>query len=471
MSTTRKIAHNTIAQMAGKIVSTSLGLLAIGMMTRYLGAEKFGWYVTAISFLQFIGILIDFGLIPVSAQMLSEPGYDKKTLLKNLLGFRLATAVVFLGLAPIVALFFPYPPEVKIAIAISAISFVSIALNQILIGFYQTELRMHIHAVADIIGRLVLVGGLFILIAARASFLAVMGAIVLSTVAQTAVDWLIAARQTPLGFAFDRNIWRAIAIKMWPVAISIMFNVVYLKGDIILLSLFRPQTDVGFYGLAYRILDIVSQMAMMIMGVIMPLLAFSWTRGLKDEFRMRYQQAFDALMAFAVPMTIGIALFSQKIIVLVAGDTYAPASLPLALLAVAVFGVYLGAVFGHTAVAINKQKQTIWIYASDAVLTLIGYLIFIPRFGMTGAALMTVFSELYAGVLLFFTIRHYSGERLQWKTFGKILFASAVMGAVLFAFRYFPITFLIIIGVMVYAIVLVGIRGISRETIKEILIV
>ena len=51
MTTTRNIAHNTAYQLAGKILSTFLGVLALGMMTRYLGTEKFGWYVTTISFL------------------------------------------------------------------------------------------------------------------------------------------------------------------------------------------------------------------------------------------------------------------------------------------------------------------------------------------------------------------------------------------------------------------------------------
>ena len=111
-----KIAHNTIIQIVGKIISTIFGLLAVGMMTRYLGTEKFGWYVTAITFLQFVGILIDFGLIPVTAQMLSEPTDDKEKLLKNLLGFRLTTALIFLGVAPFIAMFLPYPLEVKIAI-------------------------------------------------------------------------------------------------------------------------------------------------------------------------------------------------------------------------------------------------------------------------------------------------------------------------------------------------------------------
>jgi O-antigen/teichoic acid export membrane protein len=181
--TTRKIAHNTVVQMAGKIVSTGLGLVAIGMMTRYLGAEQFGWYVTAISFLQFIGILTDFGLIPVSAQMLSEPGYEKQTLLKNLLGFRLATAIIFLGIPPVIALFFPYPIEVKITIAFSTISFLSVAINQILTGYLQTQLRMQVYALGEIIGCVVLVVGLFVFMSQNASFLPIMLVLVSATIA------------------------------------------------------------------------------------------------------------------------------------------------------------------------------------------------------------------------------------------------------------------------------------------------
>lgn len=468
MSTTKAIAHNTIAQIVGKIISTGLGLLAIGMMTRYLGTEQFGWYITAISFLQFVGIITDFGLIPVTAQMLSEPNIDKVQLIKNLLGFRLATAIVCFCIAPVIALFFPYPIEVKIAIAISALSFLSVALNQILIGYYQTELRMHVHALADVIGRAVLVVGLWSLVTAQAPFLWVIGAVVFSTIAQLSVDWVMAMRRIPLGFAWDTATWKKIIQKMWPVAIAIVFNVVYLKGDIVLLSLYRSQTEVGLYGAAYRVLDIVSQMAMMVMGVIMPLLTFSWTRNRKEEFDGRYQQAFDILMAFAIPMTVGISLLAKKIMILVAGEGFSEAGVPLVLLSFAVFGVYLGAIFGHTAVAIDKQKQTIWIYASDAVVTLIGYLFFIPRLGMVGAAGMTIFSELYAGLFLFLVVRRYSRAHLHLKTLGKILVASATMGGTLLIFSSLHVIILTIIGIIVYGTVLYAIRGVSKETLHEV---
>src|SRR3989338_6009566 len=104
MSVTKQVAHNTFFQMLGKIVSTLFGLAAGAMMTRYLGQEKFGWYITTISFLSVIGILIDFGMTPVTAQMLGENKFSKEKIFNNLVTFRFFSALFFLSLAPLVAL-------------------------------------------------------------------------------------------------------------------------------------------------------------------------------------------------------------------------------------------------------------------------------------------------------------------------------------------------------------------------------
>jgi O-antigen/teichoic acid export membrane protein len=341
-------------------------------------------------------------------------------------------------------------------------------MNQILNGYYQATLKMHIQVIGEVTGRIVLVLGLLLLIMQKASFLSVMWLIVLSSVSYTIVLWLSARKSTPAGFGFDWDIWKAIAKKMWPIAISIMFNVIYLKGDIVILSIFKSQTEVGIYGAAYRVIDILAQLAMMIMGVMLPLLAYAWSRNLKHDFRLRYQQSFDAIMLFAVPMAVGTLLLGDKIMLLVAGPKFIESGVVLKVLAFAVFWVYLGAVFGHTAVAINRQKQTIWIFLSDAVLTLIGYFIFIPLYGMHGAAWMTVFSELYAGILLFLTVRHYAQEKLRMKTLSKIIIASVIMGSLLVLFSTLHIIVLVIIGVVSYGVVLLAIGGISKETLKEI---
>lgn len=469
MTTTRKIAHNTAFQLIGKIISTILGVIALGMMTRYLGQEKFGWYTTTIAFLQFIGIIIDFGLIPVTAQMLSEPKHDKTKLLQNLLGFRFVTALIFLGIAPFIALFLPYPPEVKIAITFSTISFLAVAMNQIFIGFYQTKMKMVVQAIGENIGRIVMIIGLWLAITEQASFLSVMWVVVLNSVAYTAFMWWRAKKYDRPTLAFDWSVWKDIMHKSWPMAISIVFNVVYLKGDTLLLTFFRNQTEVGLYGAAYRVIDILSQMAMMIMGVMLPLLAYHWSRNLKEEFKKYYQQSFDIIMLLALPMMMGIIMTASQVMRVVAGQEFIESGRPLQILAIAIFGVYLGAIFGHTAVGINRQKQTIWVYLSSAIITLIGYLIFIPKFGMYGAAWMTVFSELYVGIMLFFVIRYYTQTKLKLKTLGKIIFSTVVMTLVLFLLKNCNLFIQVIGSIITYALMIIATQAISKETIKEII--
>lgn len=468
MSLTKKLAFNTTVQLVGKILSTVLGLAAIAMLGRYLGPEQFGWYTTAITFLQFAGILVDFGLIPVTAQMLGEGRHKQEVLLPNLLGYRFVTAGAFFLLAPLASLLFPYPPLVKWAIALMAISFVATALNQVLTGFYQYRLRMHIVVLGEVAGRIALVVATWLLITFGAGFLPLMAAVAGASLVFTSVLWWQAQREQPAGLAFSGPIWREVTLKMWPIAVSIIFNVVYLKGDTLLLSVFRSQTEVGWYGAAYRVIDILSQLAMMIMGVMLPLLAASWAKRNEREFSEQYQQSFNVLMLIGIPIAVGASLLAPRVLTIVFGPEFAPAGPMLGLLSWAVLGVFVGAVFGHAAVAINRQKATMWIYISNAILTLAGYLWAIPRFGWLGAATLTVFSEWYAGILLAFTVSRLIPARLSFKPLGKTIGAALLMGLVLWQTASWPLAVTIVLGCATYAIAILGLGVIKISTIKEL---
>ncbi len=462
MSLKKQLAQNTIAQLGGKLVSTFLGLIAIGMLTRYLGTEQFGWYVTTLAFLQVIATMIDFGLTPVTSQMMSEvPPHLQNSdetklqsyrthLMKNLLGFRFTTAVIGLGIAPLIALFFPYPHEVKIAIAFTTISMLAVNMNQIFIGFYQSKLITYFQAIGEVLGRVALIIGLFLCIYLKADFLTVMWAIILSNVVYTLALSLFTKKHTSVAFAFDTEIWKKIAIKMWPIALSIIFNVIYLRGDIIILSLFRDQIEVGLYGAAYRVIDIIAQTAMMIMGLMLPLLAYAWSKGEDKKFKEHFQLSFNVMMMFAIPMSVALIVLSERIMVIVAGPEFRSAALPLTLLSLAVFGVYFGAVFGHVAVAVNRQKETLPVYISSAIITLILYVTLIPRYGMIGAAGASVFSELFVGILLYIVVKKYAHFSLSFGVSGKALLGGAVMALTLWFMNSVPLLLSLFIGGSVY---------------------
>lgn len=468
MSKSRAIALNTIIQIGGKIISTFLGLVAIGILTRYLGVEQFGWYTTAITFLQFAGILIDFGLIPVSAQMLGSGQYPANVLFRNLLGYRFATAAVFFSIVPLIAWFFPYHLEIKWAISLLSVSFLAIAMNQVLTGYYQKNLTMHIPVLGEFVGRLILVTGLLLGQYYQVNFLTLMGVVTAASLAYTTVLWLSAAKRETARLACDLRIWRAITITMWPVAISVIFNVIYLKGDTVLLSLYRSQSEVGLYGAAYRVVDILAQMAMLLMGVLLPLMSASFASKKITEFKQYYQNSFDSLMFLAVPIVVSTFILADKIMVFVAGSDFVLAGTMLRVLSLAIGGVYLGAVFGHTAVALGQQKATMWIYISDAIITFAGYAYAIPRFGWLGAAVLTVFSELYAGILLALVIRRYAPAKLSLWKFGKIVGAAGLMGIFLYFVSNIPLLLSIIGGGLIYFFSIISLGVYSWRELKQL---
>lgn len=470
MSTNRAIAHNTAIQMIGKAISTMLGLVAMAMLMRYLPTEQFGWYVTTIGFLGFVGILIDFGLIPVTAQMLSEQPERREEILKNLLGLRITTAGVFLLLTPLVSFLFPYPIEVHIAIAISCISFFCISINQIFTGYFQTKMQMIVPVIGEFVSRITLVAGLALGIVFSTTFLGVMGIITLAGVMYTLTMGVIFYKDKVLHFAWDMVVWREIALKSWPITVAVIFNVLYLRSDTVILSLFRDQVEVGIYGAAYRVIDIIAQTALMIMGIMLPLLTSAYSKRLTDEFHGRFSQSVSIMALLGLPMVAGLIILGHPIIEFIGGARYTESGTILQILALALLGIFLGSIFGHMAVATNNQQRTLWIYALTAVLTLAGYFIMIPRFGIYGAAWMSVFSEWFSGILLCLTLLYFTKEHIDWIPLFKIVTATLGMSIVIYLTRaYLHIILLIPLAVCVYAALILLFHVIKKETLRELL--
>lgn len=466
MSLHRQIARNTVIQLIGKSFSTILGLVAIMIMTRALGVEQFGWYITAVGFLQFIGLLSDFGFTITTASMLAEQSFDKQRLLHTIFTWRFITALFFNIIAFLVIFFFPYSKEIKIAVSILTISFFAISLNQVFTGYYQYKLKMHIQTIGDLIGRIFLVTGVAIFSYLHLGFLPLMIIISIASAFNCLYLW---ANSGEIKFSLDAKISLALLKKIWPVALAVIFNAFYLQGDRVILPLFVSQTDVGLYGAAYRVLDIVIQLAAIAMGIMLPLLTHSWSRADYTEFKKRAQLSFDMVLLILSPMIAGVIALSKPIILFIATEKFSTASQILSILIIASLGISFGMIFGHIALAINKQKQVLWIYISDAVLSIIGYFIFIPQFGVYGAVYVTIFSEFYAGLMLFIMSTHYSHFFPSIINALKIILASTAMGLVIYLLPTKYIFISVSAGAAFYTLLVIALQIISKNTLKQLL--
>jgi O-antigen/teichoic acid export membrane protein len=357
MNNQSKVLYNTAIQVISKVVATALGLAAMAMMTRYLGTAGFGEYTTIVTYISFFAIVADLGLTLITVQMISMPGVSEKRILDNLLALRLISAIFFLSLGPISILFFPYENSVKVGVLILSLSFIFIALNQILIGLFQKRLKMDKSAIAEIFGRLILVLGVYIAVKNNFGLNGLLWSTVAASFLNFCLQYLLAQKFIKIGLKFDFSLWKIIIKKSWPLALIIVFNLIYLKADTLILSIIKTQEEVGIYGAAYKIIEVIITVPFMFAGLILPFLTINWLKKESGKFKAVLQKSYDFMIFLALPMIIAIQIIAPELIFLIAGEEFMPAVQVLKILILAAALIFVGTIFSHAIIAIEKTKK------------------------------------------------------------------------------------------------------------------
>lgn len=469
MSLNRKIAHNSIIHLTGKIVSLILGLVAVMIMTRYLGQEQFGYYYTVIAFLQFFGILVDFGLTLTTVQMISDTKRDISKVMNSLMSFRFITALGFLALAPIIVWLFPYNIYIKLGVLITVGSFFCITLIQTLTGVFQQKFKMLEVTIAEVVGRVVLVGGVALTAYLEKDIYWIFWAISIGSIINLLIVFFQSRKYITWRLEFDLTIWKEVWKRSWPIALSISFNLIYLKMDSIILSLTRSQAEVGLYGATYRVVDILTMLPAVFMGIALPVLTNYFVENKKEDLFDLLQKAFDALIVFAVPIVLGTMVIARPVMEFVAGSEFAVSGDILKVMILASGAIFVTTLSGYAVVAINKQKKMMWGYLTAAILTMVGYLYFIPKYGYWGAAWMTVFSEVL--IMFWTTILVYKAIRFfpSLMTFAKSILPAVIMTIILYFIREQHALILIMVAIAVYFPLLYLFGGIKKETVRDLI--
>lgn len=474
MSLTRALALNTGVQLAGKIVSTGLGVVIIGIMTRYLGQEGFGIYSTANAFLQVFALLMDLGLNVTLIALLGEHAHDKayeKRCVSALFTLRIVMAVFVIGLlAPIAAWFTPgYSPLLKGTIFLLTASFFFPALNQVVTGVQQRHLKMQTSAIGEVLGRIVLLIGLLIATRLHWELLPIVCFVSAGSFANFLLCYLHTKRYSALTWNWDPTFWKSALQRSWPVGVSIAFNLIYFKADTLILSWVRSTAEVGIYSAAYRVLEILITIPFMYAGLLLPILSRFWAHKEKKQFAELLGRSVDITLLLIMPMMMGVWILGTPLMTFVAGKDFAASGEIIRILILAVGIIYLNVVFSHAVVALDAQRKMLGVYIATALITLAGYLFFIPAYGMIAAAWLTVFSEICVGLGSMMVTRRYSSLGLRGKTGLAALGASVVMAICIWPLRTLWVPIPIVGGAIAYlgSVWLFG--GISKTMIQNIL--
>ncbi len=429
-----------------------------------------------LAYLQLFAIVIDLGLYVVLLKHIAND--DKQySYTYTLITLRFITAAIVLILACGVVWLIQapaYTTTVKWGVLVVASNFFFITMNQLLMAVYQHHLATQRVAIAEIVGKIVLLlSTLFVVYVLHGSIYLIFLTIVLSGALNFIILWTGLKRYSPVRLIVDWPRWKRILRESWPIAIAIALNLIYFKADTIILGLFWPDA-VGIYGFPYKILEVIITLPAIIVGLIMPKLSAVYLQNNVVRFKELYQRSFYALSLLALPMVVGSIAIAHPLMDFIVRDPDLRLHLTdlgnlLQILMVAMGMIFLGTLTGYVIVIVNLQRQIIWGYAFVAVTALLGYFYFISHYSYYGAAWMTVYSEgmmvLINSLLIYRVTKTLPSINNIW----RLVLASMFMAGGLYLVRNLPLLIVIILGAVFYGAALLLVRGISKQDLKLLL--
>ncbi len=173
-------------------------------------------------------------------------------------------------------------------------------------------------------------------------------------------------------------------------------NHILTYGDRFLIKLYCGSESLGLYSVGYNLSIYVSNLLLVpISFAIMPVLMQAWVR---DGKKATQQFMSDAIRYFALlffPVIIGLIAINKELIVVLASEKYLQSANIVPVIAIGV-GFFAASNLFNAGLIIYKRTGKILLYSlASALLNMVLNLMFIPKFGMLGAAYATLLAYFF----------------------------------------------------------------------------
>lgn len=441
--------------MTGRAIMavTSIGILK--SVSHFLSVEGYGQYTAVYEFLGFFGIAADFGLFTIGVREMSKGDKDRSFVAGNIFGMRLVTAAMAMSLAVIIAFLIPKYSGTYIpgGIAIAAFAVFFSILQGTVSSVLQVELKMQYATLSLVLGKVIAFGWMLAVIfyffvgePSQESFNQLMVAGLVGNLFSFLMTYYYARRSAKLYPRFEKKYWKEVFVGAFPYGIALVFNMVYFKIDSVMILFMKGPEELGYYGPAMRMLEILNVIPVFFMNSVLPVL----TRALSEigqEAKLRAQRILQLSMNFlymaAVPMAIGLYLLAYPLIFLITQPEFLSrldegvygSDIALQILALAMCISFNSSLYNYSLVALGKQSKLLWINGGAALFNIVLNFWAIPHWGFRGAAWTTVATEVLILLVGGWTARRYLRYAIEWKTLLKITVSGLAMGALVYALK------------------------------------
>ncbi len=471
----RRVLRNSALPLAIQLAVRAIDVVFVALLYRLVAPESTGNYeFAALLVTLYLGTISEWGLGILLTREVARDREAIRTSFGTALLVRIALSVVSIPVAALIVASYDWLyAQGTIANAISTegatliwilvLTLVPSSVGSAVTSVYFATERPIIPALANLLNNVVSAGLRLGALLLGFGVVGVAWGALSATVINAAVfAWLLRRDFGWPGWNWDRSMARLLLAAAFPLMLNSLLVGVFFRFDTFIINAFQGTAAVAVYGAAYKIAPFALILPPIVVNALFPRFsrqAVDDRAGLLRGFLLTLR----ILLLGTLPFVALGSVFAPTLITILAGERFVADAAPvLALLIWFVPFSYINGVTQYVLIALHRQGAITVAFLITATFNLLVNLVVIPRWGLTGAAAVTILSE----VVLFLPFRRVLVRELGSAPLGWVLwrpvFATAVMLLVMLALRAVPIL-AAIVGVASYVAALWSLRAFTAD--------
>jgi PST family polysaccharide transporter len=391
----RLVIVNSAWLMADRVVRLGLGLIVWVWLARHFGPATFGVWNYAIAFAAMFSALGLMGMEGVVVRELLRDGVDTGAILGTTLGLRVSAAMLA-AIAAVLTVHWLRAGEwlPVLLVALNAAVFV-LQTAQVLDLHFQARMHSRPSVVAMNIAFLVTTVGRLALLAWDAPIEWFGVSLVVEAALAAALLWRAYRSDASAGtvWRFDRGIARRLLSETWPLLLSGLAVMAYMRLDQVMLAALAGDEAVGQFSAALRIAEVWYFIPMAIMTAAFPALMQKKTEG-GQAYERYVQSLYDGMAWLGIIVAVVTSLIAPWLVSMLYGPAFSQTASILSIQIWAGVAVAMSFVHAKWLLAEGLQRYALVYTLVGAFVNVALNIVLIPRMGAIGAAWATLATQI-----------------------------------------------------------------------------
>ncbi|MFH0840802.1 MAG: flippase [bacterium] len=466
----KNTSYFTVALIIQKIISFSY----FTIYARELGPEDLGKFYFAISFATLFAVLMDIGLANVLIREVAKTPERASNFLRNVLAIKIPLAILSWLLIVLCAHWLGYTDLVRTLIYISSFCVILDSFTTVFFSSIRGFHNLKFESIASVCFSLIVLITSLIVIHLNLGLTWLMGALLIASLLNFIYAGLVNVLKFKVNIIpkWDYEMVKKLFTITIPFGLYIIFQKAYTFMDTILLKNLADDKAVGLYQVPFKIVMALQFLPAAFIASVYPAMSKYWKDN-HEQLIILFERSINYLIIIGLPIAVGVITLADKIILLFKSEySYNEAILPMQLIMIALFFMFLATPVGALLNACDRQKKNTINMLITAVFSIGLNIILIPKYGVVGASITLVLSSM----LLLALGWHYIKGIIKYRpkkiamVFVKSFVSVIIMAMIIFLLKPILSIFIIVpIAGLIYFFVLFLFKGFQKQDIFSIL--